>query len=304
MTLRKDTTQTLRRAAPVLGDACARVQQFFLAHRHPDGGFRGRGDTSDLYYTVFGLEGSLALGVSPDDVALHRYLNALGDGSGLDLVHLACLARCWATLAEIKHAALNPRLQRDLCGHLARTRCPDGGFNTGDIRNFGNAYGAFLALGAYQDMGVALPDADQLVVSLRSLQLDSGAFTNDRGYGPESTSATNAALCVLHYLGEPMPEQSLTWLLAQAHPRGGFPAAPHSGTTALPDLLSTATTLFTLARAGINLDALREINLHFCDTLWQPEGGFAGHELDPTLDCEYTYYGLLALGVLSPPSAD
>jgi prenyltransferase beta subunit len=304
MTLRGNLLHTLRQAGPTLGEAASRVQQFLQAQRHPEGGFRGRGSDADLYYTAFGLEASLALGALPDDVSLHRYLNAVGDGSDLDLVHLASLARCWATLAEIRQAGLNPRLQRDLSGHLAQARCPDGGFNTGHARTFGNAQGALLALGAYQDLGLALPDRDQLVGSIRSLRRDNGAFTHERGTGPCSTSATAAALCVLHYLQAPLPEQSVTWLLAQAHPQGGFPAAAHTGTGAMPDLLSTATALFALDRAAVNLEALREINLHFCDTLWQPEGGFAGHVLDPTLDCEYTYYGLLALGVLSPPAAD
>lgn len=296
--------QMVRRAAPVLGDAVERVKQFFSAHCHPQGGYRGRDDSADLYYTVFGLEGSLALGAPLDDVSLHHYLNELGDGSNLDLVHLACLARCWATLAEIKHAALNPRLQSDLCKKLAQARCPDGGFSTGDAGRFGNAVGAFLAMGVYQDLGIALPDAGALIGSIRSLQKVNGAFTNEHGTGPESTSATAAALCVLHYLDEPLPERSVVWLLALAHAQGGFPAASHPQTTALPDLLSTATALFALDRAGVNLDTLRERNLSFCDTLWQPDGGFLGHALDPTLDCEYTYYGLLALGVLSPPSGE
>jgi len=33
--------------------------------------------------------------------------------------------------------------------------------------------------------------------------------------------------------------------------------------------------------------------------LWTNRGGFYGNWLDDTLDCEYTYYGLLALGHLS-----
>lgn len=304
MTLRTDMIQTLRRAAPVLGEAVELVKQFFSTHCHPQGGYRGRGDSADLYYTVFGLEGSLALGAPLDDVSLHRYLNSMGDGSDLDLVYVACLARCWATLAEIKHAALNPRLQSDLSEILARARCLDGGFSTGDTHRFGNALGAFLAMGAYQDLGLELPNADALLSSLQSLRQDNGAFTNERGTGPESTSATATALCVLHYFDEPLPERSVAWLLSLAHAQGGFPAVSHAKTTALPDLLSTATALFALDRAGVDLDTLRECNLNFCDSLWQPEGGFAGHALDPTLDCEYTYYGLLALGVLSPPAAD
>ena len=39
--------------------------------------------------------------------------------------------------------------------------------------------------------------------------------------------------------------------------------------------------------------------LDFIDTLWTNRGGFYGNWTDDVLDCEYTYYGLLALGHLS-----
>jgi hypothetical protein len=35
------------------------------------------------------------------------------------------------------------------------------------------------------------------------------------------------------------------------------------------------------------------------DSLWDATGGFHGNWTDDMLDCEYTYYGLLALGHLS-----
>jgi len=33
-------------------------------------------------------------------------------------------------------------------------------------------------------------------------------------------------------------------------------------------------------------------------SLWHEDGGFSSQQLDTTTDCEYTYYGLLALGCL------
>jgi hypothetical protein len=86
------------------------------------------------------------------------------------------------------------------------------------------------------------------------------------------------------------------WLLARAHPDGGFRAGPG---TPMPDLLSTATALHALAALEISTEAVKERSLDFLDTLWTNEGGFYGHWGDTILDCEYTYYGLLALGHLS-----
>ena len=44
---------------------------------------------------------------------------------------------------------------------------------------------------------------------------------------------------------------------------------------------------------------LREPCLDFVDSLWTNRGGFFGTWADDTVDCEYTYYALLALGHLS-----
>jgi len=111
-----------------------------------------------------------------------------------------------------------------------------------------------------------------------------------------STLATAAAVTVLRQLGQPVKPAAAAWLLARAHPKGGFVAAPDAP---LPDLLSTATALHVLAGMQVPLGRLKGPCLEFLDTLWTNEGGFHGHWADEHLDCEYTFYGLLALGRLS-----
>jgi len=49
----------------------------------------------------------------------------------------------------------------------------------------------------------------------------------------------------------------------------------------------------------MELDGVRPRCLDFIDSLWSSRGGFRGHQGDETLDCEYTFYGLLALGNLA-----
>jgi hypothetical protein len=66
----------------------------------------------------------------------------------------------------------------------------------------------------------------------------------------------------------------------------------------IPDLLSTATALHALARTGYEINTIKEKCLDYIDSLWCGEGGFYGNWTDKILDCEYTYYGLLALGHL------
>ena len=58
-------------------------------------------------------------------------------------------------------------------------------------------------------------------------------------------------------------------------------------------------TLHALAGLEYPLGEIKEPCLDFIDSLWTSRGAFYGHWADDTLDCEYTYYGLLALGHLS-----
>ena len=55
---------------------------------------------------------------------------------------------------------------------------------------------------------------------------------------------------------------------------------------------------FALQVMGASLDPIREACTEFVDLLWQDNGGFIGHPADDVPDCEYTFYALLALGIL------
>ena len=123
-------------------------------------------------------------------------------------------------------------------------------------------------------------------------------FSHDHSTESASTPATAAALCVLHYLDQVIAPESIEWLLSQAHPQGGFAVIPVESPVVVPDLLSTATAVHALSLVGINIDPLRDTCLDYLDSLWDPQGAFRGSWQDEILDCEYTYYGLLALGHL------
>jgi hypothetical protein len=66
----------------------------------------------------------------------------------------------------------------------------------------------------------------------------------------------------------------------------------------MPDLLSTATALHALSGQKVSVAHLKEQTLDFLDTLWTGKA-FCGTWADDEPDCEYTYYGLLAMGHLS-----
>ena len=57
MSLRLQMMQVARLAPRLLGDSTPLVEAFLVGEQNSDGGFRNRDGASDLYYTVFGLEG-------------------------------------------------------------------------------------------------------------------------------------------------------------------------------------------------------------------------------------------------------
>jgi prenyltransferase beta subunit len=284
--------QVARLAPKLLGESSALVRAFLHEQLQPDGGFRDRGGRSDLYYTVFGLEALSALRADVPAENVRPFLLRFGTGESLDLVHLACLARCWAALPS---PPLEARAASSVAAHIEQFRSRDGGYHARPGSAHGTAYHALLALGAYQDLGLSLPRADALRASVESLKMAAGGFANEPTASVGATPATAAAVMVLRHLDAPLPDVT-SWLLAQCHADGGFLAAPAAP---MPDLLSTATALHALAALHASFDGIAERCLDFIDTLWTSRGAFYGTWADDEPDCEYTYYGLLALGHLS-----
>jgi geranylgeranyl transferase type-2 subunit beta len=284
--------QVARLAPRQLGESRHLVASFLRERLNPDGGFQNRAGASDLYYTVFGLDGLVALQEELPARETSAYLDRFGDGDGLDFVHLACLARACAAL----------RLQTDAdrsAGLLARIeacRSDDGGYATAEGSSHGNAYAAFLALGAYQDLGRALPLPERVVTSLGRLRATDGSYGNHPGLPSGVTTATAAAILVMRQLDATPDRDAGMWLLDRCHGRGGFFA---SRSTPVPDLLSTATALHALSALHMPIAGLVDPCLDFVDSLWTNRGGFFGTWADDDVDCEYTYYALLALGHLS-----
>jgi Prenyltransferase and squalene oxidase repeat len=297
MSLRLQMLQIARVAPKVLGDSAPLVRAFFERQLTESGGACDRDGRPDLYYTIFALAGLQTL-PRPDDGALlqktRAWLESFGAGEGLDFVHLGALARCWSAVGLERQPA--DRVD-NLCARIEAHRSRDGGYDADIGAEYGNAYGCFVALGAYQDLGRQVPEPLRMVQCLKFLETPDGAWANARGLRVGSTNATAAAVTLLHQLGVPVNQSVGDWLLAQAHPDGGFLAMPQAP---LPDLLSTATTLHALSCVEREVPApIRERCLDFIDTLWSAEGGFHGHWADDHLDAEYTFYGLLALGHLS-----
>ncbi|MDB6035034.1 MAG: hypothetical protein JWM16_5372 [Verrucomicrobiales bacterium] len=298
MSLRLEMLQVARVAPKMLGDSAELVREFLVKQQNPDGGFKNRIGMSDLYYTIFGFDALFALQAKFDIGRASTYLSSFESGRFLDFVHLCCLARGWATLEQMDSSCRPAAAFADrIIAGVEQHRSADGGYFPVPGNDFGAAYGAFLALGAYQDLGREMPDPLRVVQSLKFLETPDGAWANERHIKAGATNSTAAAVTVLRHLGAPLHQESIgNWLLARAHPQGGFLAVPQAP---IPDLLSTATALHALAGLQVSFEPVKERCLDFVDTLWTNEGSFHGHWEEDYLDAEYTFYGLLALGHLA-----
>ena len=286
--------QVARLAPKLLGDSAELVATYLESQIGPHGGGLDRSAREDLYYTIFVVAGLQALQRELPAEPLAEFLRSFGDGAGLDFVHLGALARCWAALGPEHQGA---SVAKSILARIERHRSADGGYEVEIAADYGNAYGCFVALGAYQDLQRPLPEPLRMVQCLKLLETPDGAWGNVRGLQVGSTNATAAAVTVLHQLGMPISAAVGDWLLARAHPGGGFLAFPNAP---IPDLLSTASALHALACLEFDIpDSHRERCLDFIDTLWTNRGGFHGHWADDQADTEYTFYGLLALGHLA-----
>jgi hypothetical protein len=305
MSLRLGMLQSARLAPRLLNNSSDLVRRFLYGQLQVQGGFQNRAGATDLYYTVFGLDSMIALDAAWPMETMENYLRGFGSGEGLDLVHLACLARGWAALRPgpqltapdtLSSRCAGPGLawRQQMTGLIEAYRARDGGFSLTD-RERGSAYGAFLVLGAYQDLEWDLPDPTRLIESVKSLHTLDGGWANERSLPFSTALATASALMVMAQFNLPLPEADVDWLMRCWYPQGGFRAAPSAP---LPDLLSTAVVLHALATAGRELGSIREPCLAFLDSLWTNVGSFHGHWAEDQLDCEYTFYGLLALGHL------
>lgn len=293
MSFRLEMLQVARLAPSVLGDAVPLITAFIESQQNADGGFCDREGNSDLYYTSFGVDAMTALQISLPEDRLAGFLARFGSGEDLDFVGLCCLARIWSALPS---HPLQPEVLARILDRIEGFRTPDGGYNPQPKANHGTTYGCLLAWGGHADHHHSPPNPEGILHCLDRLQTDTAAWSNDPERRAANVPATAAAVTLCRNLHHPIPAETGGWLLSCHHPHGGFlpfPGAP------LPDLLCTAVALHSLDGLQVSLDAIKERCLDFVDSLWTAEGGFHGNWTDHTLDLEYTYYGLLALGHLA-----
>lgn len=287
-TIRQDMIEALGRGLRAAGKDQDKILSYLGSLQNPDGGFRGRSASSDLYYSVFATEPLLTAGQGCDEGALAGYLQTI-DASRLDFIHLCCLIRLMGNLS-----LLNGAMAGTLQECLERFRCADGFFHHVEPGARGSVYGAFMAMGAYQELGCA-SEFGRVESFINSFRNDDGSFCNDLETSMGTVPATAAAMVMLLQAGCEVNPASVEWLLSCMTDAGGMAVSP---VMPVADLLSTSTALHSLRLAGVDMGLIREAALRFVRGCLTEGGGFQAHAFDPAVDSEYTFYGILALGNL------
>lgn len=277
--------KTIQRGYEALSqDAKLMMSDFILTQRCKDGGFINKQGEQDLYYTTFGSLLQYVFGINYNTGELKRYLDSI-DADNLDLIHYAAYMRCrlLASVTDSKFPGVLTSLisQKNIRSEESFEVWPNNDKNA--------PYSRFIWLSLLEDTN----NSKQHTWLSEEYAIKGGGYSNVKGQDSASVNATAAALMVKgQNEGYDKTAQNVLYLLNSQLPSGGFKASPQ---THMPDLLSTATALFTLLCYDVQP---RYSAQEFVEAHWLDNGGFGATILDSNSDVEYLFYGLLALGTL------
>ncbi|MBI9018494.1 MAG: hypothetical protein JEZ07_14670 [Phycisphaerae bacterium] len=260
-----------------------RALNYLKTQLNSDGGFKDRSGNSDIYYSVFGLEINAA---ADDELMVSQdYYQHCSEAIPDDLVSLSSLVR------SLVHFPID--ITAEIIARIEAFRSRDGGYHQILANNSSSIYGSFLAVGAYQDLGVPIKDSQAIIASINALKTDDDGFVNDLQVPIAAVPSTAAAVMLLSQLDQQIPQNCAAGLLS-CYRDGGFVAMAMLDQ---PDLLSTAVALFALQAIGYDYQAIKPEIQTFARSLMQPDGSFAANIDEPQGDIEYSFYGLATLGL-------
>lgn len=278
---------------------------YVLKAQREDGGWGGREGGSDIYYTSFALRSLAILGELTGETAdrASRFLVSRTQHQEsivdlLSLIYSAALIEAATEINPLHSIAVDWR--ENIRQLLYRLRRDDGGFARTEQGTVGSTYQSFLVAICLELLEQPLPPDDPCVEFLLSQRRSDGGFLEVRVAKRSGTNPTAAAIGALRTLGslpDDVASTAADFLIDIQTDEGGFQA---NSRMPIPDLLSTFTACVTLW----DLDHLDQINIEsayqYGCSMAREEGGFAGFELDPAQDIEYTFYGLGLLSLLTP----
>jgi geranylgeranyl transferase type-2 subunit beta len=279
---------------------------YLRAKQNPDGGFPGRDDESDLYYTGFALRGLALLDALTPEICTRTaaYLKSCltKQASVVDFysfLYSILLVQTGGGPDVLADSPTDwPQRVADL---LVQFRTPDGGYNKNPGAASGSTYHTFLVGLCFELLGRRLPEPEQVRAFVLGRRREDGGFVEVAPMRKSGTNPTAAAIGILQLLHGPnLPTEDIAdtsdFLAGMTSMEGGLCA---NDRIPLADLLSTFTGSWTLAQLGA-LERLKARQVYqFAEALQENTGGFRGGVWDEAADVEYTFYGLGTMALMA-----
>lgn len=269
------------------------VLQFLISQQNQDGGFHDRGGRSDLYYSLFGGLMLRAVEKETGDrnpeaedrtplpereavegaiLKLKQFVARQSNSEVPGFIEKCCLVLLQKELKTGRNSQLKALISLGKSFWKER-------------RSINLSYRSF----------VLFLTLDAILPSRRILKIGAKRMLAQTAVDQHSPCSEVVAKVFLQKMMnfDGLEDQDL--LKSFACESGGFKAFAHLNNA---DMLSTAVALFALNYAGYDLRLHKPACLDFIGQNFS-DGAFLSGDGDQTMDVEYTFYGLLALGVLS-----
>lgn len=274
------------------------VLQFLVSQQNEDGGFIDRGGRSDLYYSLFGglmlrAWGEGQRGWSPKtEDRRPKYEATFPEREAVD----GAILKLKQFVSQQSNSEV-PGFIEKCCFVLLQKELKTG--RNSQIR-------ALISLGksfwkerysinlSYRSFVLFLT-LDAVLPFRQILKAGAKRMFARTAIDQHSPCSEVAAKVFLQKMINQDGSEDQELLKSFACETGGFKAFAHLNNA---DMLSTAVALFALNYAGCDLRLLKPVCLDFIGQNFS-DGAFLSGDGDTTADVEYTFYGLLALGVLA-----
>lgn len=298
----------LRNAIALLDEhGRAEVVQFIASQQNPDGGFQDRGGRSDLYYSLFGglmlkawSLGQRAERQKTEDRAPFPEREAVEGNPQLLFESILKLRQFIIRQSNSEVPGFIEKcclvlLQKELkTRRISRIKAF---FSLGksfwkERYSINLSYRSFVL---FLTLDAVLPLPRRQAGFSGILKLAAKRISTQTTVDQHSPCSEVAAKVFLQKMMNQEGSQEQELLKSFACEPGGFKAFSH---LQQPDMLSTAVALFALNYASCDLRLLKPACLDFIQQNFF-NGAFLSGDGDQTADVEYTFYGMLALGVFA-----
>jgi len=269
------------------------VLQFLINQQNPDGGFHDRGGRSDLYYSLFG---GLMLRAAEKETEDRRPKaedrKPLPEREAVE----GAILKLKQFVARQSNSEVPGFIEKCCLVLLQKELKPGQNSQFRSLISLGKSFWkerhsinlSYRSFVLFLTLDAVLPFRGILKIGVKRMLTRT---TIDQ----HSPCSEVAARVFLQKMMNQDGSEDQELLKSFACETGGFKAFATQNNA---DMLSTAVALFALNFAGCDLLLLKPACLDFIGQNFS-DGAFLSGDGDPTTDVEYTFYGMLALGVLT-----